>query len=135
MMLSLYDHNIKRGLYLLLFTAAETLFDGTYHLDGRTRRSPKVIEAGNVLHELSQALGNDLLDDASALEHRLVEVARIFDQLATIDVDVISLMVRRDYATAQRREQAGALRRRDGKSSRGLLQVVSRSTTSDAESK
>ncbi len=125
MMLSLDDRNVKWGLHLLLFTAAETLFDGTYHLDGRTRRSPKVIEAGNVLHELSKALGNNLLDDASALKRRLAEVARVFDQLATIDVDVISLMVRRDYATAQRREQAGASRRRDGKSSRGLLRVVS----------
>lgn len=125
MMLSLKDANAKWGLRLLLHTAAETLFDGTYHLDGRTRRSSKVIEAGNALFELSEALGKGLLDDMPALEQRLADVARVFDQLETIDVSIISLMVRRDHATAKQRQRSATCRKHEGRSPRGLLRLVS----------
>jgi hypothetical protein len=123
-MLCLNDANVKWGLRLLLYTAAETLFDGAYHLDGRTRRSPKVTEACDVLFGLSQKLSKGLIEDGGALERRLAEVARIFDQLETINVSVITLMVRRDYATAQQRKRTASSRRREGKSPRGLLRLV-----------
>lgn len=123
MMLCLKDREVKWGLHLLLYTAAETLLDGTYYLDGRTQRSPKVIEADRVLFDLSLALPR-LLDDTGELARRLAEIARIFDQLETIDVSVISLMVHRDYATARQHKRTAAARKRDGRSPRGLLRLV-----------
>lgn len=124
MMLSLDDRGVKWGLHLLLYTAAETLFDGTYYLDGRTRRSPKVIEAARVLFDLSQALPR-LLDDTAELARRLAEIARVFDELETLDVSVIHLMVHRDYATEQQNRRTAAARIREGRSPRWLLRLVS----------
>lgn len=115
----------RSGLYLLLYTAAETLFDGTYHLDGRSRRSPHVTHAANVLHDLSRGLCGGLLNENSdSFERHLVDVADAFDQLDTININVISLMVRRDLATEHQRKRASAARVRDRRSSRGHLRLV-----------
>jgi len=101
----------RSAFYLLLHTAAETLVDGTYYLDQRTRRSGPVIHAANVLYELSEGLSSGVFNDSAGLERLLVDVADAFDQLDTLNISATSLMVRRDYATTRRqRKRADALR-------------------------
>jgi hypothetical protein len=100
----------RSALYMLLHTAAETLVDGTYHLDERTRRQGQVQHAGIVLHEFSKALGKRLLNDNAELEQRLADIACAFDNLDALNVDPAILMFRRDYATQPRRKRADKLR-------------------------
>jgi len=57
-------------------------------------------------------------------QKRLTDVAKAFDELETIDISIISLMVRRDYATANERKRAKKLRKERPARLRGHLRLV-----------
>jgi len=101
----------KRALRDLLFTAADTLYEGTFYLDGNERRSHAVIGAQAAFHPLAVDLNAGLLDDIPRLMASLACVDAALNQLGQRKIYTFTLMARRDDAKRRDHVRARKLRR------------------------